>query len=306
MPTVSVIICAYTERRWSHLLRALDSVLKQSLPPDQVILVIDNNPALLARAQHTLSDVTVIPNSHTLGLSGARNSGISVATGEIVAFLDDDATASPEWLHTLVAPYRDPLIVGTGGAALPAWETTPPPWFPPEFYWVIGCSYAGLPTSTAPIRNPIGANMSFLRSVLNATHGFHSDVGRLGTLPLGCEETVLSIEVRKAFPGTVILYIPDAVVFHSVTRERTLPRYFLRRCLAEGISKATVTRHVGSEMGLMSERAYIRRTLIRGMFTKSILRSFWIAVGLATTALGYVLGLTNTDSLARILLNLLE
>ena len=243
-PTVTVVICAYTERRWQQMVDAVNSVGKQSYRASQLVLVIDHNPALLERALAEFTDVDVVPNADESGLSGARNTGVRHAGSDIVAFLDDDALAEPDWLELLIAPYRDADVVGTGGVARAAWPVSRPSWFPPEFDWVVGCSYRGLPEGQAPVRNPIGANMSFRRLAFDRAGGFRSDFGRLGTLPLGCEETEFSIRVRRVIPEAQILHVPGAVVDHFVSTDRTTVKYFLRRCVAEGLSKATVTAHV--------------------------------------------------------------
>jgi GT2 family glycosyltransferase len=307
-PTVTVVICAYTERRWQQMVDAVNSVGKQSYRASQLVLVIDHNPALLERALAEFTDVDVVPNADESGLSGARNTGVRHAGGDIVAFLDDDALAEPDWLELLIAPYRDADVVGTGGVARAAWPVRRPSWFPPEFDWVVGCSYRGLPEGQAPVRNPIGANMSFRRLAFDRAGGFRSDFGRLGTLPLGCEETEFSIRVRRVIPEAQILHVPGAVVDHFVSTDRTTVKYFLRRCVAEGLSKATVTAHVGHTAGLASERRYITNALPRGFFSglvpgtgtslASPTRSGMIVAGLLATTLGYLLGKFELEELA--------
>src|ERR1700685_559705 len=90
-PTVTVVVCAYTELRWDLLVQAVESVRAQHVPPDQCVVVVDHNDLLLRRARSSLpADVEVVANGATRGLSGARNTGIAHSTGEIVAFLDDD------------------------------------------------------------------------------------------------------------------------------------------------------------------------------------------------------------------------
>jgi glycosyltransferase involved in cell wall biosynthesis len=115
--TVTVLICAYTERRWDRLVAAVESAAAQSPPPAQIILAIDHNPELLIRAQAEFPTADVMANRYVQGLSGARNTGVEGATGDIIAFLDDDACADPNWLETLVAPYCDAAVIGTGGVA---------------------------------------------------------------------------------------------------------------------------------------------------------------------------------------------
>lgn len=130
-------------------------------------------------------DVDVIANTGERGLSGGRNTGTARSTSDVVVFLDDDARADPQWLERLLAPYKDPAVIGTGGNVVPEWPTTRPRWFPPEYDWVVGCSYTGLPRVSSAVRNPIGASMSFRREAFVLVGGFDGDVGRLGTLPLG-------------------------------------------------------------------------------------------------------------------------
>src|SRR5579863_4698407 len=144
---VSVVICVYTERRWTMILEALQSLSVQSRRPDQVIVVVDHNDDLLTLARSELPAwVQVVPNAEPSGLAGARNTGVRLATGDVVAFLDDDAEAAPTWLEELVRHYDDHRVVGTSGLVSAAWpEGRRPRWLPPEFDWVVGCSYRGLP-----------------------------------------------------------------------------------------------------------------------------------------------------------------
>jgi GT2 family glycosyltransferase len=263
-PRVGVIICAYTERRWDLLVAAVESVKAQRPLPDELALVIDHNDALLARARAAFPDVQVMANEEARGLSGARNTGVRHTQAELLAFLDDDARAEPEWLADLVEALRQPAVLGAGGIATPAWEGRSPAWMPPEFLWVVGASYTGLPRDKAPVRNPIGANMAFRREAFELVGGFTDGIGRIGRIPLGCEETEFAIRVRQAAPGSMVMHVPQARVSHHVPADRVTWRYFCSRCWAEGASKAMVTARVGSD-GLASERSYVARTLPRGV-----------------------------------------
>ena len=297
---VSVVICAYTEDRWDQLGAAVESVRAQSLPSAEIILVIDHNPALLARSAAALPGVTVVPNGQAKGLSGARNTGAARAGGDIVAFLDDDAVADQDWLKFLVDPYDDPRVAGVGGLTLPSWESRRPAWMPEEFLWVVGCNYRGMAPSGAPVRNLIGANMSFRRDQFRLVPGgFAAGIGRTsGGRPLGCEETEFCIRLAQRAPGSLMIMDHRARVSHFVPDGRCTFRYFVSRCFAEGISKAQVAASVGRGDGLSAERAYATRTLpqgvLRGMAglgrgdVAGLGRAAAIVAGLGATAAGYL------------------
>jgi glycosyltransferase involved in cell wall biosynthesis len=297
---ISVVICAYTMTRWAQLVDAVGSVRQQTRPADEIIVVIDHCDDLLDRAKNELGpDVRVLANDAARGLSGARNTGVAAASGDVIAFLDDDAAAEPTWLERLTGHYTDRGVIGVGGLVVPDWATEQPWWFPAEFGWVVGCSYTGLPVTTAPVRNPIGANMSFRREPVLTVGGFSASVGRVGADALGCEETELSIRLARRFPATRILHEPTAVVRHHVPAERAGLAYFVRRCWAEGISKAEVSRLAGPHQALASERTYALHTIPAGVAKdltaalrvrspRRLARAAVSLVGLVVTATGYL------------------
>lgn len=309
---MSVVICAYTTDRWAQIREAVRSVLEQDPAAYEVLLVVDHCESLLRLAQEAFagSEVRVIANLHAKGLSGARNTGTAAATGDVVAFLDDDAVAQPGWLAGHARHYEDPVVLGVGGEVLPAWERAAPRWFPVEFGWVVGCSYRGQPTVTAPVRNPIGANMSFRRSVIEAVGGFATSLGRVGATPEGCEETEFSIRAAAAFPNSKILHEPRASVRHYVPAHRGTWTYFRRRCWAEGRSKARMSRLVSPRSALASESAYVRRTLPDGVRRNVVAagrrrdltllaRATAICLGFVITSAGFTSGRLTAGFVAR-------
>lgn len=304
---VSVVICAYTEARWDDLRRAVSSALRQSFAPLEVLVVIDHNDALLRRAQADIPDATVLENQEARGLSGARNTGVRAARGSLIAFLDDDAIADPDWLGVLVRSCEDSDVLGSGGLVEPAWSAGRPAWFPEEFNWVVGCSYLGLPDNPNErniVRNLIGSSMLIRREVFDAVGGFRSDVGRVGKHPVGCEETELCLRALRRWPGRVFLHEPASRIQHVVPGERGQWRYFCTRCFYEGRSKAVVARLAGAHAGLSSERAYTFQSLPRGVARNvahalthrdvyGLARAGAIVAGLAITTAGYVTGTLN-------------
>jgi cellulose synthase/poly-beta-1,6-N-acetylglucosamine synthase-like glycosyltransferase len=243
--------------RWEQLVAAVKSCVDQSLSPHEIVLVIDHNDELLERSVREITNANVVPNRSTKGLSGARNTGVAASTGDIVAFLDDDAYADTTWLENMSLPFRDHSVAGVGGWIIPQFEGNVPTWFPDTFYWILGCSYSGLPISGSAIRNPIGASMAMRRSVFSSVGGFTSGLGRIGTVPLGCEETEICIRYTAAHPDDRFVLQRDAVVHHLAPASRLNWHYFWTRCWAEGLSKAAVASLVGSSSGLSAERRQV-------------------------------------------------
>lgn len=300
-PSVSVVICAHAAERWDDLLRAIRSVGHQTYPALETIVVVDGNPRLLTRLQAERLPARIVENSGPPGLSRARGEGIATSSGDIIAFLDDDAAAAPEWLERLIQSYDADRVLGVGGAIDADWVGGRPRWFPPELDWVVGCSYRGLPTRTAPVRNMIGANMSFRRSVLERVGGFSAEFGRSGLVISGgrtAEETEFCIRAANAIPDGIFVYEPGARVLHRVPSERASAAYLLRRCFAEGRAKARVTRIAGARDGLSAETAYVLQILPGGILgglregfggdVSGFRRAGAIAGGLITTVAGFV------------------
>jgi len=297
----SVVVSTHDLARWNELREVLGALERQTRPPEEVIVVVDQNPALLTRVQSELPRTLAVANDRVPGLGGARNTGLAKSTGAIVAFVDDDAIPEADWLEHLLEGYDDPRVAGVGGAIEPRWQPRRPPWFPAEFDWVVGCSYTGLPTRASFVRNLIGCNMSFRREVLEQAGGF-----RLG---YGCDETELCIRLSQRDPEARLLYQPAARVHHLVTSSRLGWRRFISRCYFEGGSKAVVARLVGAREGLSSERAYtyrvlpraIRRGLARwalhGEFA-GVASSLTVIAGLAATTAGFVVGSLRVERAA--------
>ncbi len=298
---ISVIICAYTEERWDGLVAAVESIKGQMMAPREIIVVIDHNARLLARVRGGIEGVTVIENERARGLSGARNSGIARAQGNLIAFLDDDAVAAPDWLVELSQCFTGAGVLGVGGSVVPCWEDSQPGWFPEQFYWVVGCSYRGLPRERAVVRNAYGGCACYRREVFEGVGGFRDGIGRAGGQPMGGEETELCIRARQRWPQGYFLYEPRAKIQHRIPCSRGRWGYFCARCYAEGLSKAQVTRYVGTKDGLASERRYMLRTLPGGVVREVIsgichgnmrgfLRAGAIIVGVLMTTAGFVVG----------------
>jgi len=270
-PSVSVVIPAYSMKRWPQTRKAVESARHQTAYVDEVILCIDNNQELLELAANEWpgvegTPVRVLANRYDAHLSGrdehvkvhgesrrfgagsARNTAAETVESEIVAFMDDDAWAEPDWIQRLLSVYRNPSVMAVGGAPIPDYETSRPVWYPPNFDWVFGCVYDGLPRSEAPTRRLIGANMSVRREALEAIGGFHVDE---------FDDLDLCMRVAARYGEGRIIYNPHAVVHHYVPRARVTWRYFWRRCFFVNRAKIRAFRGMGSAASLSAEREFV-------------------------------------------------
>ena len=260
--SASIVICAYTEDRWLMLSDAVASALRQTHQPQQVVVVVDHNPRLFNRCMNELSTwqklgvspIAVLENRFASRLGGARNTGSEICESDVIAFLDDDATAEADWLGCLLKAYDDERVVAVGGAPLPVYETSRPYWFPPQMDWVYGCHYEGLPTTLSPTRRLIGASMSVRSSALSTIGGFQSD---------NHDDMVMCHQLAAKFPHGWIMLEPRAIVRHNVIAERVTWSYFWKRCFSVNRSKAKELTWMGDAASTAADREFILGSLKR-------------------------------------------
>jgi hypothetical protein len=221
---------------------------------------------------------------------------VATTAGAITVFIDDDAVPHDDWLAELIAPFANADVAATGGHIEPGWPGVRPGWFPDHLDWTIGCSIPTLPADGGPIRNMYGASAAFRRSALDAVGGFPTELGRVGADAAGCEETEVCIRIRQIMPTATVVYAPRSHVVHRVSDDRTRVAYVLRRCLAEGRSKAKLSRRVGAGVATSDERGYaatIAGAVARDVFgsvrdPQRLARAAVLVAGFAAAAFGYV------------------
>lgn len=296
-PTVSVIIAAFSMKRWKDLREAVESVGAQTVPALETIVVIDHNPDLLDRASRELVGATVIPNGGNPGASAARNTGVAASGGELIAFIDDDAIASSGWLETLLRHFTDANVVGVGGRLDPLWARSRPSWFPPEFDWAVGASYLGMPINAERVRNVWSNNMAIRRRAFDEVGGFRSNFGKVGARSRP-EDTDLCLRAGGSDCGGIWIYDPAAAARHKVPADRTTARYFVYRCFNEGWGKAALAALNGMSESTATERRYTRHVLPAGI-TRGVSefihgdasggqRSLTIVAGLTIALIGFL------------------
>lgn len=222
-PRVSVVVCSYngaaTIGECLYGLRQLDY-------PDYEVIVVDDGSRLpLAPIASAFGFRTITtPN---LGLSHARNVGLEAATGEIIAYIDDDARPDPHWLTYLAATFATGKYVGVGGPNVP----------PPDQRFVEDCvaNAPGGPVhvllSDSEAEHIPGCNMAFLTSKLREVGGFDPQFKAAGD----------DVDVcwRVQAHGGRLGFSASALVWH---RRRDSIRAYWRQQLGYGAAEALLAR----------------------------------------------------------------
>lgn len=249
-PEITAIIC--THNRASLLEKCIRSVLDQSLERSRFELIVvdnaseDETPAVCERFSAEPS--VRIVREPVPGLSRARNAGWRQARSRFVGYIDDDATAVPEWLESALegfgADSSGPEWVG--GPIDLEWEADPPPWIDAELRVSLGeIELGGVARFLGPGERLGGGNSFYRREILEETGGFDVRLGRRKGMLLSADETELQHRIQNR--GGRLYYHPGVRIHHFVPRERILPSYFYSRYYWGGRSDRTM-REVLAEM----------------------------------------------------------
>lgn len=291
----SVLIVTYGDRV-AMTIECVESVLEQSYQPEEVIVLVDGENGFTALSEHF--DANPLIHIHKQageygGVARSRNEVALLASGDVYLFIDDDAVAHPRWIAEIISAYnvQTPAV---GGKATPLWETSPPWYLPPSFYWLIGSIHEGFENGgDDKVRNTFGCNLSIRAEVFEELGGFDESLGKTYDHNLQGEEPEFGIRMHKEY-GESFRYAPGAEVEHFVPEERTRFSWLLNRAYWQGVTKAQLPSD-----GIATEWSYLRwlvfnqapRHAYRGLYDVKQwgylfgLSSFTKAVGL-----GYVVG----------------
>jgi glycosyltransferase involved in cell wall biosynthesis len=263
-PRICAIIC--THNREQYLAAAIDSLLEQDFP-DYEVIVVDNASSDRTREICQARPQVKYIYESVLGLSTARNTGAKATQADILAYLDDDAVASPTWLSDLYQAYEtNEKLAIAGGKVTLLWpdNITPPAWISPGLAANLGLYDLGdkVVYINQPGLTPRGLNYSIRRQFLDQVGGFDPNLGRIGKNLLSNEELYMTeLALEK---GWQVAYLPNALVAHNVAPERLEPAWFLNRGWWQGISECYREQVAGragfSQFLLGGER------LVRGLY----------------------------------------
>lgn len=299
---VSVIIPTYAMERYDVFSTCVKSVLAQTYEPLEVVIVVDGNEAVYERAVADFGgkeNVIVHCNDANRGVSASRTIGAELASGEVVAMIDDDATAEANWVEELVRVYEETDAVAVGGRVAPDWITEKPDFFPAEFYWLIGCDERGFGEHMEELRNTYGSNISFRRDVFLEIGGYDERTGRKGDHHIQAHEAPVCVRIRE-WTGKGVIYNENAVVHHKLFDYRGEFRWLVTRSFWQGYSKRIMGLILSGSPGDETEylkRLYLRfvpgrvKDLLREPSVAEVKQLVSIVVFTAAVGLGYLYGL---------------
>jgi len=271
---LSVILCTYN--RSERFRTTLESVASSQLPAtvEWEVLVVDNNST-----DNTRQVLDEFCRSHPRfrylfeakqGLSHARNAGIREARGDVIAFVDDDVTVDPCWLHHLTAPLDGSHWAGVGGRIRAQQTLVLPKWLRIEGPYSMGGSVAAAfdrGDEPGELREaPYGTNMAYRKCMFDKYGHFRGDLGRSGGGMIGKED--IEFGDRLIARGERLWYAPSAIVYHPVLEERLTKAYLLSWWFGCGQSTVRQRGRLSGKWGLP------RYFLSAGMVLLSSLRWF--------------------------------
>lgn len=236
-PLVSIVFSTYKTERYPCILKALDTISKQTYNNFETIIVVDGNEKLYSIVSN-LKDryynirLKILKNEKRGGPSAARNIGILNSEGDIIAIIDDDVSVSPHWLEKIVKNFEDETILMVGGKIEPDYDHGSYI-LPKEVLWLVGCTYDGHPTDKKKVRNVISANMAFRKDLFNIISFERLSKGKNWRM----SDTLIGIKTNEYKPGSVI-YDPEPIVYHKVPKDRTTLLYAIKRSYTEGYLKS--------------------------------------------------------------------
>ena len=253
-PRICAAICSHNRRAYLRL--ALESLLRQSSSPDNFEIIVVDNRSTDGTGDEVRAMTLRHPNlkyvfENQLGLSVARNTALRECKAPVIAYLDDDAVASPGWIDEIQRVFQSlgPTLGCVGGPIDPIWEQPRPEWLPDELLAYLTILDRGdVARALNPLWEPVyGANMSFSCDALRRVGGFEPRLGRCGNRLLSGEDILA--QRRLTCLGYSTHYVPSAAIRHHVAAARLHLSWFAERAFWQGVSEAVMLRLEGLSLG---------------------------------------------------------
>ena len=249
MLRLSLVIATYN--RAESLITALQSVVEQSAPKEEWECVVVNNNSTDATEERFKSFAEAHPDVRLRmvsearqGLSYARNRGIGESEGEYIAIIDDDERIAPDFISSYINLFDStPDAVAAGGPIVAEYPSGKPRWMSCFTERPIANTmYFGDKVRLFPQgRIPGGGNMALRRSAVRRYGVFDTSLGYVGEQLIGGEECDLFERLQIA--EAKYYYVPGAVMYHIITKEKLTLDYLSRLSYNVGVSQLRRARY---------------------------------------------------------------
>ncbi len=256
----SVIFCTYNREKYIY--NAMKSIAEQDFSrQDYEVVLVNNNSTDSTESicRQFESDYPEVVFRYFVetnqGLSYARNRGVEESRGDILVFVDDDATAFDHYLSSIASFFDShPEVNACGGPIVPVYEVDKPRWLSHYTEQLIGGAlYEG--DKVKPFRNgkyPGGGNSAFRKEVFERYGLFNVELGRKGTGLIGAEEKDLYDRLTRG--NEAFYYLPQMGIHHYIPEKKLTGSHFRELTYSIGKSERIRTKAV-------SEKAYRNRLL---------------------------------------------
>lgn len=257
---LSVIICTYNRQKYIY--NCLKSIADNEYGVNEYEIVLINNNSTddtEAECDRFRKDFPQIDFNSFVekqqGLSYARNRGIAEAKGDILVYVDDDATVNKEYLSTIAVFFEQNMdAMAAGGAIYPVYETHEPAWIS-KYTKTLITAYKDEGNKIIRLKGkkfPSGGNAAYRKEVFRSIGGFNTELGRKGTSLISGEEKAV-FDKMKALDMPVF-YLPNMILYHIIPAHKLTKEYFDNLTLSIGKSERLRTLAI-------SKTAYLKRLL---------------------------------------------
>jgi glycosyltransferase involved in cell wall biosynthesis len=250
--SISVVICTYN--RAAYIRDAMESLVNQTLNKKAFEVIIVNNNSTDQTERVCLDFLDKHPDYHfqylnesKQGASFARNKGASLAMGQLLCFMDDDAVAYNDYLERINLFFTSyPNAGGLGGKIIPKYIPAEPVWMSYYVSSMVGnFDYSPIVVEFSPNKYPLESNMIIRKKDFDAINGFNTALpGVVGTLRIGGEGKDFFMRLKAL--GRIIYYDPAIVVEHVVEVVKLTPEYMYRVASGMGRGEKVRMKEIGN------------------------------------------------------------
>lgn len=303
LPSISVCIPVHSGTNKDDLVECVQSLVNQKYQDFEIVIISESQDLsdYIDNKFKSESVVKIYNITNDGGLSVARNKGIQYSNGDVIAYIDADATADHDWLSELSRIYVDENAIAVGGKAIADWVCNKRPrHIPEEFLWLVGVTHKNHDPHGTIVRSTFGCNMSFEKNVLKEIGGFKKNIGKDHGYNLQGEEQDVGIRIKNKFDKGMY-YNENAVVHHKVDSNQLSGKWLSKRAYLQGVSKRIIKNETETE--LQEEQGYLvsilnsclhysYMTIFKPNKLNSIFAIFFILYYTFLVGIGYILAPT--------------